>query len=163
MTPAVDLLVASGVAHRVVSYDHDPGAESYGREAVEALGLDAAEVFKTLVVDLGSAGLAVAVVPVDSQLDLKAVAKAAGAKKAKMADPAAVERSSGYVLGGVSPLGQKRQLPTFVDSSAEALDEMHVSAGRRGLEVALAPADLMKLLDATAAPIAAGYRPSLAR
>ena len=154
MTPAVDQLVRSSVAHRVVSYDHDPNAESYGREAVVALGLDAAEVFKTLVVELGSGGLAVAVVPVDSQLDLKALAKAAGTKKAKMADPAAVERSSGYVLGGVSPLGQKRRLPTFVDRSALELEEMHVSAGRRGLEVALSPNDLMELLDATPAPIA---------
>lgn len=154
MTPAVDQLVRSGVAHRVVSYDHDPNAESYGREAVVALGLNAAEVFKTLVVNLGSEGLAVAVVPVDSQLNLKALAKAAGAKKAKMADPAAVERSSGYVLGGVSPLGQKRRLPTFVDRSALDLEEMHVSAGRRGLEVALSPNDLVDLLDATPAAIA---------
>ena len=155
MTPAVDQLVRSGVTHRVVSYNHDPNAESFGREAVVALGLNAAEVFKTLVVDLGSGGLAVAVVPVDSQLNLKAVAKAAGAKKAKMADPAAVERSSGYVLGGVSPLGQKRTLPTFVDRSALDLEEMHVSAGRRGLEVALSPNDLVDLLDATPALIAA--------
>ncbi len=159
MTPAVDLLVARGITHRVVSYDHDPAAASYGLEAAEVLGLDQTVVFKTLMVSFerdGRSQLGVGVIPVAEKLNLKAIAKALGTKKVAMADPAAAERSSGYLVGGISPLGQKRVLPTVIDESAKALDEMHVSAGKRGLEVALAPTDLINLLEATVAPIAAG-------
>lgn len=153
MTPAIVLLEKRGIDHEVVSYDHDPAAESYGGEVVAALGLDPAVVFKTLVADVAGVGLVVAVVPVSGRLDLKALAKAAGGKKASMADPANAERSTGYVLGGISPLGQKKPLPTVIDSSAEVLPVVHVSAGRRGLEVALSISDLAALTGATIAPI----------
>lgn len=154
VTPAIKLLEARKVAHRTVSYDHDPAADSYGNEAAEALGIDPSLVFKTLLTTV-DAQLVVAVVPVSSMLDLKALARAAAAKKAVMADPTLAERTTGYVLGGISPLGQRKQLPTFIDESALALDEIYVSGGRRGLEIALAPTDLVAVLDATTAPIAA--------
>lgn len=158
MTPAVRALERARVAHRVLSYAHDPAAPAFGLEAAEALGLDPGHVFKTLVVRLDgvarAGGLAVALVPADRQLDLKALAHAVGAKRAEMADPAAAERATGYVVGGISPLGQKRELPTVVDASAVALAELYVSGGRRGLELALPPADLLRLTSATTAPIA---------
>ncbi|GAA3640126.1 Cys-tRNA(Pro) deacylase [Streptomyces chitinivorans] len=135
------------------SYEHDPAAPSYGEEAAEALGLDPGQVFKTLVADVDGA-LTVAVVPVSGSLDLKALAAAAGGKRAAMADPAAAERATGYVRGGISPLGQRRALPTVVDASAEGHATVCVSAGRRGLEIELAPADLVKLTGAVTAPIA---------
>ncbi|MCB0993888.1 MAG: Cys-tRNA(Pro) deacylase [Acidimicrobiales bacterium] len=156
MTPAVVALQRAKIAHHVLSYDHDPDAASYGAEAAEALGLDPASVFKTLVVRTDDGRLAVGVVPVTGQLDLKAVAGALGAKKAELADPADAQRATGYVVGGISPLGQRKRLPTVVDDSALALDLMHVSAGRRGLEVALAPSDLVALTAAATAPIARG-------
>jgi Cys-tRNA(Pro)/Cys-tRNA(Cys) deacylase len=159
VTPAIKLLDRNGITHRVVSYDHDPSAESYGTEAAEALGLDPATVFKTLLADLdgGARGseTVVAVIPVAHRLDLKALARSAKAKKAAMADPAAAERLTGYVVGGISPLGQKKRLRTFVDSAAVELDEIHVSGGRRGLEIALAPGALVDLLDATVDPLVA--------
>ena len=139
MTPAIKLLEKAGVAHEVVSYDHDPAADSYGTEAATALGLDPAEVFKTLLATLEGGETVVAVVPVTGRLDLKALAKAAGVKKATMTDPALAERLTGYVVGGISPLGQRKQLRTFIDHSAETLATMHVSGGRRGLEIVLAP------------------------
>lgn len=145
MTPAINLAKQQKVAHTIHSYVHDPASESYGLEAAEKLGVEPARVFKTLVVSLDDGKLAVGVVPVNGMLNLKQMAKAAGAKKAVMADKALVERSSGYVLGGVSPLGQKKALPTFVDSSAESFTTIYVSAGRRGLEIELAPQDLLKL------------------
>lgn len=148
MTPAITLAKRRGVAHQVHSYTHDPAAPSYGLEAAERLGLAPERVFKTLVVALDGKELAVGLVPVDRQLNLKAIAQAAGAKKAAMADPAEVQKATGYVLGGVSPLGQKRRLRTFIDASAEALASLYVSAGRRGLEIELAPADLALLTDA---------------
>ena len=159
MTPAVDELVSDGCAHRIVSYEHDPARGSYGLEAAEALGVEPGQVFKTLVVGLVSGDdrqgdLAVAIVPVSAMLDLKAVAKAAGSKKAVMADVAAAERSSGYVAGGISPFGQKRRLPTFVDETIAMWDEVLVSAGRRGLEIAIAPVDLVRIINATEAAIA---------
>lgn len=145
MTPAILLVRARGIAHEVLSYDHDPAVASYGKEAVDALGLDAATVFKTLVADAEGVGLVCAVVPVLAMLDLKALAAAVGARRARMADPAAAERATGYVVGGISPLGQKKPLPVVVDASALAHPRVHISAGRRGLELALAPMDLVKL------------------
>ncbi|WP_020665009.1 Cys-tRNA(Pro) deacylase [Amycolatopsis benzoatilytica] len=154
-TPATALLQKQKVAHTVHTYDHDPRAESFGLEAVEALGLDAARVFKTLVADVDGK-LVVGVVPVTGQLDLKALAAAAGGKKAKMADPAAAQRATGYVLGGISPLGHRSRLPVVVDSSASGFPTMFCSGGRRGLEVELDPAELVRLTGAVIAPIAAG-------
>ncbi|WP_392542112.1 Cys-tRNA(Pro) deacylase [Oryzobacter telluris] len=152
-TPATVALTAAGVAFTQHTYEHDPSARSFGLEAAEVLGLPAEQVFKTLVVDTG-AGLAVAVVPVAGSLDLKAMAGAIGAKKVSMADPAAAQRSSGYVLGGISPVGQKRALPTVVDESAELFDVVYVSGGRRGLDLGLSPIDLVAVTGATVADIA---------
>ena len=156
MTPAIKLLERMGTPHRVVAYDHDPGAESYGEEAADLLGLDPATVFKTLLAVLDGDETVVAVVPVAARLDLKSLARTAGAKRAAMADPAAAERLTGYVVGGISPLGQRRRLRTFLDCSASSHGEIHVSGGRRGLEIALAPADLAGLVDATVGPLATG-------
>ncbi|WP_354639605.1 Cys-tRNA(Pro) deacylase [Kitasatospora camelliae] len=151
-TPATVALEAAGVAFTVHAYEHDPAAPSYGGEAAEALGIPAARVFKTLVADVDGK-LTVGVVPVSGQLDLKALAAAVGGKRAAMADPAAAERSSGYVLGGISPLGQRRPLRTVLDDSVLAHPTVFVSAGRRGLEVELAPADLIALTGAATAAI----------
>ena len=155
MTPAVVLLEKAKISHEIHAYEHDPNADSFGLEAVDALGLEPATVFKTLLAVVDRSETVVAVVPVTNQLDLKALAKAAGGKKATMADPAEAERMTGYVVGGISPLGQRKRLRTFIDSSASELDLINVSAGRRGLEVRLAPEDLADLTDATFAPIAA--------
>lgn len=145
MTPAINLLKQHRVAHRVVAYAHDSHAGSYGGEAAEKLGLDPAVVFKTLLAATERHELLVAVVPVSGSLDLKALAEAAGCRKCEMADPSAAQRATGYLVGGISPLGQKKRHRTFIDASARGLPEMHVSAGRRGLEVALAPEDLRAL------------------
>ncbi|MFC9877179.1 Cys-tRNA(Pro) deacylase [Nocardia salmonicida] len=154
-TPAIKAL--GGIAHRVHSYSHDPRAESYGDEAVDALGeelgVHAAQIFKTLVIELSSGALAVAVVPVPARLSLKAAAAALGASKASMADKTKAERTTGYVLGGVSPLGQRKKLPTVVDASALDWDRVLCSAGKRGLEIELAPADLVRACAAVTAPI----------
>ncbi|MFC5146468.1 Cys-tRNA(Pro) deacylase [Streptomyces aureoversilis] len=152
-TPAIVALEKAGAAFSVHSYAHDPAAPSYGEEAAEALGRDPAQVFKTLVAEVDGA-LTVAVVPVSGSLDLKALAAAVGGKRAAMADPAAAERTTGYVRGGISPLGQRRRLPTALDASARSHATICVSAGRRGLEVELSPADLAALTDAVIAPIA---------
>ncbi|MGZ4652627.1 Cys-tRNA(Pro) deacylase [Oryzihumus sp.] len=152
-TPATVALTRAGVAFEARSYEHDPAAPSYGLEAAQALGVPAERVFKTLLVQ-GESGLAVGIVPVDRQLDLKAVAAALGAKKVAMAPPAAAERSTGYVVGGISPIGQKRALPTVLDDSALAHVTVLVSGGRRGLDLELAPADLVTVTGATTAPIA---------
>ena len=146
-------LTAAGVPFSQHAYEHDPAARSYGQEAVDALGLPAEQMFKTLLVDTG-AGLAVAVVPVAGSLDLKAMATALGVKRVGMADPAAAQRSSGYVLGGISPVGQKRPLPTVIDESAELFDVVYVSGGRRGFDIGLAPADLVWVTGAVLADIA---------
>jgi len=151
-TPATVALTKAQIPFVTHEYAHDPAAASYGTEAAEVMGVDPARVFKTLVADVDGK-LTVAVVPVSGSLDLKALANAVGGKKAAMADPAAAERSSGYVLGGISPLGQRRQLPTVVDASALGFETMFCSAGRRGLEVELAPADLVRLTSAVTAPI----------
>jgi len=156
MTPAIRLLETSGVAFSIHEYERGEELKDFGREAAESLGLPFDQVFKTLVVDLDDdRGLAVAVLPVSCLLSMKLVAAAFGAKRATMADQRAAERSSGYVVGGISPLGQKRVLRTVVDESAELFDEIYVSGGRRGLDIAVAPADLVRLLDAVVAPITA--------
>ncbi|MFC7341064.1 Cys-tRNA(Pro) deacylase [Saccharopolyspora griseoalba] len=151
-TPATALLSKKGVAHRVHAYDHDPRSDSYGLEAAEALQQPPERVFKTLVAEIDGK-LTVGVVPVTGQLDLKSLAAAAGGKKAKMAEIADAERATGYVAGGISPIGQKKRLPVVVDSSAQRFDTIYCSAGRRGLEIELAPADLVALLDGTFADI----------
>ncbi len=153
MTPAVALAKRAGIAFRTHQYDHDPQHPSYGEEAAQKLGIDPARVFKTLVISLDGGRLAVTVVPVAMKLDLKAAARALGGKRAAMAPAAEVERATGYVLGGVSPLGQKRRLATLIDESARGFDTVYVSAGRRGLEIELAAEDLARLLDAGYAPI----------
>lgn len=142
MTPALDLLKKARAEHRVHSYEHDPKAASYGLEAAEKLGLDPQRVFKTLLASSEKGELLVAVVPVGGTLDLKALAHAAGVKKCEMADPVAAQRVTGYLVGGISPLGQKKRLRTFIDDSAQQFESIHVSAGRRGLEVELAAAML---------------------
>lgn len=156
MTPAVTAARRGKIPFELLEYRHDPKAASYGLEAAELLGLDPASVFKTLVAERDDGTLLVALVPVARTVDLKALAAAIGAKRVAMADPAAAERATGYVVGGISPLGQKRRLPIVIDESILALERVHVSAGRRGLEIALAPADLVRLCDAEVAPIAAG-------
>ena len=151
-TPATVALQRSGIAFTVHPYDHDARGGGYGDEAVAALGVDPDRIFKTLIATVDER-LVVAVVPVAARLDLKALAAAAGGKRADLADPAAAQRSTGYVLGGISPLGQRRTLPTVVDASATAHQSVYVSAGRRGLQVELAPEDLARLTDATLAVI----------
>ncbi|MFG2876714.1 Cys-tRNA(Pro) deacylase [Streptomyces sp. NPDC048337] len=152
-TPAIVALTAAGVPFSTHAYEHDPAHPSYGEEAAEALGISPAQIFKTLVADVDGV-LTVAVVPVSGSLDLKALAAAVGGKRAVMADPAAAERTTGYVLGGISPLGQRKRLRTVLDASASAHATICVSAGRRGLEVELSPADLAALTGAVPAPIA---------
>lgn len=142
MTPALDLLKKVRAEHRIHSYEHDPKAASYGLEAAEKLSLDPARVFKTLLASTEKGELLVAVVPVAGTLDLKALASAAAAKKTEMADPVAAQRATGYLVGGISPLGQKKRLRTFIDQSAQLYETIHVSAGRRGLEVELSAAVL---------------------
>lgn len=156
-TPATEALRAAGAPFTLHPYTHDPRTTSYGLEAADALAVDPARVFKTLVVDTGGgsrAELAVGVVPVTSRLDLKAMAGALGVKRAAMADPEVASRVTGYVVGGISPLGQRTPLPTVVDESAMLHETILVSAGRRGLDVELAPDDLVTLLHATWADIA---------
>ena len=156
MTPAIDTAQKAGIAFTTHEYAHDPRAASYGAEAAEKLGITPERVFKTLLVALDGDNkrLAVAVVPVTATLDLKALAKACGAKKATMAEPADAQRATGYLVGGISPLGQKRRLPLRLDDSALTFDTIFASAGRRGLEIELAPGDLLKLSRGATAPIA---------
>lgn len=153
-TPATALLDKQRVAHTLHSYEHDPRHESYGLEAAEALGLVPQRVFKTLVAEVDGK-LAVGVVPVTAQLDLKGLAAALKGKKAKMAVVADAERATGYVAGGISPLGQKKRLPVVVDTSALEFETMFCSAGRRGLEVEIAPSELVRLTGAVVASISA--------
>ena len=155
MTPAIELLRSLAIAHSIDEYEHDPAHTSYGQEAAEALGVDPESVFKTLLVTLDDGTHAVGIVPVGARLDLKAIAAAAGTKKAVMTDPVVAERRTGYVVGGISPFGQKYPSPTFVDEWATALEIVHCSGGRRGLEVGVAPSAFVEALDATFAPIAA--------
>jgi Cys-tRNA(Pro)/Cys-tRNA(Cys) deacylase len=153
MTPAILAAKRAKLAFTVHEYEHDPAADSYGNEAVEKTGANPDQVFKTLVVALDGKDLAVAVVPVSAMLSLKLIARAAGAKKAAMADKQLVQRTTGYVLGGVSPLGQKKRLKTFIDDSARNFKTLFVSAGKRGLEIELAPEDLARLTGAAFAPL----------
>ncbi len=147
MTPAINLAKKKKIVHTIHQYKHDPNVASYGLEAAEVLGQDPASVFKTLLFCLNgeAKNLAVAIIPVENKLNLKAAAKAAGAKKADMADPDIAQKTTGYVVGGISPLGQKKALPTFIHFSAQTLTTMCVSAGKRGLEIELAPQDLASL------------------
>ncbi|MDI5919630.1 Cys-tRNA(Pro) deacylase [Halomonas sp. LR5S13] len=154
MTPAVKVLEQAGVAFTLAEYDHDPRSPTYGEEAARALGLSPEAVFKTLLARLDDGRLVMAMVPVSAQLDLKALARAAGSRKASLADPAEAERATGYVVGGISPLGQRKRLAAFLDISAERLATLHVSGGRRGLEICLAPDDLARLTGACLAALA---------
>ncbi|ELP67365.1 Cys-tRNA(Pro) deacylase [Streptomyces turgidiscabies] len=158
-TPATVALTAAGVPYTVHAYEHDPAHPSYGEEAAEAMGVSPERVFKTLVADVDGV-LTVAVVPVAGQLDLKALATAVSGKRASMADPTLAERTTGYVRGGISPLGQRKKLRTVLDASADAHTTICVSAGRRGLEVELSPTDLTTLTQAVRAPIARFSSPS---
>ena len=151
-TPATVALTRAGVPFTVRPYEHDPRAESFGLEAAQALGVPPERVFKTLLADTGGR-LVVGIVPVTGQLDLKALARAVGAPKAVMADPAAAERSTGYVVGGISPIGQKRALTTVLDDSALDHATVFVSGGRRGLDLELTPDDLVRATSASTAPI----------
>src|SRR5690606_24000467 len=154
MTPAINVAKKAGIKYQIHEYHHDPAVASYGLEAADKLGVSPERVFKTLVVQLDGRELAVGVVPVNCLLNMKRIATAAGAKKADMAQAADVQRSSGYVLGGVSPLGQKKALRTFIDDSAQGFDTIYVSAGRRGLEIELAAADLAGLTRGSFADLA---------
>lgn len=151
-TPATVALAGAGVPFSEHPYEHDPGALSYGLEAADRLGLDSAQVFKTLLATLDGR-LVVGVVPVSGQLDLKALAATLGGKRAELAAPADAERATGYVVGGISPVGQRRQHPTVVDESALLFDTVYVSGGRRGLDIGLAPADLVRVTGAVVAGI----------
>ncbi|MBY6186653.1 Cys-tRNA(Pro) deacylase [Marinobacter hydrocarbonoclasticus] len=156
MTPAINAAKKAKVPHQIHQYQHDPAAESYGLEAAEALGKAPEQVFKTLLASDEAGKLCVAVVPVVGKLDLKALAKAVKAKKLAMANPADAEKATGYVVGGISPLGQKKRLPLVLDDSAMQFDTICVSGGRRGLEIELAPNDLLKLTGGTLAPVGRG-------
>jgi Cys-tRNA(Pro)/Cys-tRNA(Cys) deacylase len=145
MTPAINCLKTKKIKYQVHQYDHDPGSRAYGEEAAEKLNISFDQLFKTLVVSINEKDLSVAVVPVSKQLDLKIFAKAIGSKKAKMANKNNVERTTGYVLGGVSPIGQKKKLNTIIDKSALKFNTVYVSAGQRGLQIELSPLDLGSL------------------
>lgn len=152
-TPAVRLAQQRGIAFELHSYEHDPSSPSYGLEAAAALGVDPARVFKTLLADVDASAV-VAIVPVTGTLDLKALAVACGAKRARMLEPEHAQRITGYVVGGISPLGQRSTIPTVLDSSATQHPTIYVSAGRRGLDMELAPQDLQDATSATLASIA---------
>lgn len=152
-TPATNLLTSKGVDFKAHEYSHDPNSTSFGLEAAEKLGLDPNRVFKTLIANVDES-FAVAIVPVNQQVSLKSLARTLGAKRAVMADPAQAARLTGYVVGGISPLGQKRLLPTVIDKSAEEFATILVSGGRRGFDIELSPRDLAELLSAVFAEIA---------
>lgn len=156
MTPAVRALDALGLPYRLIEYAPDPGdGRDIGVSAARSLGLSEAEVFKTLIAELAGGELVVAVVPVAEKLNLKVLARAGGVKTATLADPKAAERATGYVTGGISPIGQKRRHRTFLASEAMALEQIYVSAGKRGLELALRPADLIRVTDASVSRLVA--------
>lgn len=154
VTPAINELEAAGVAFTVHEYERGESLHDFGIEAAEKLGLDPDQVFKTLLVTVDG-GQAVAIVPVSGKVGLKAVGKALGTKRVEMCDPVIAERITGYVRGGISPFGQKKRLPTVIDELAMLFDTIYVSGGKRGLDLGVAPDDLVRLLDATVADIAA--------
>lgn len=164
MTPAIQIVRKAGIAHRVHEYAHDADAASYGDEAADVLGIPRDRVFKTLLVmlDADNRRLAVGVVPVAGKLSLKAMAAACGAKRAAMAGREDAERATGYVVGGISPLGQKRRLPLVLDEAALRFSTIYVSAGRRGLEIELAPGDLLRLTGGATATVSTGTTPDAA-
>jgi Cys-tRNA(Pro)/Cys-tRNA(Cys) deacylase len=153
VTPAVRALEAAGVPFTVHEYVHDPATRSYGVEAATSLGLDPEQVFKTLLVTRDTGQHAVAIVPVSCRLSLKAVAAALGAKRVEMCDPSIAQRVTGYVVGGISPFGQRTRLPTVIEETCELYDVVYVSGGRRGLDLGVAPADLVRVLGAITADI----------
>lgn len=155
MTPAITVAQDAGIFHKVHEYTYDIESDAFGEDAAKKMGVSPARVFKTLVVELDSGDFAVTVIPAPETLNMKRMARAAAAKKAAMANKADVERVTGYVLGGVSPLGQKKTLKTIIDTSAENFSTLFVSAGRRGLEIELAPTDLQSLTGGTFAAICA--------
>jgi Cys-tRNA(Pro)/Cys-tRNA(Cys) deacylase len=149
MTPAISDLDKAGIKYELLHYDHDPSTQSYGDEAANKLGLDTQSVFKTLLSELSTGEVVVCLIPVSASLNLKAWAKAAGVKRASMADSKVAERKTGYVLGGISPFGQNHQHRTFVEEYALSMSSIYVSAGRRGLEIRVAPDTFSVLLDAS--------------
>jgi Cys-tRNA(Pro)/Cys-tRNA(Cys) deacylase len=153
VTPAVRALEQAGIAFRLLEYDYDPSAGEIGMQAAQALGRLPSTVFKTLVVALDSGELICAIVPSDARLNLKAIVAAAGGSKAQLSDPKKAERSTGYVIGGISPVGQRKRLRAFLDASAPPLDEMVVNGGRRGLQIVLKPADLILATSAVVVPL----------
>jgi Cys-tRNA(Pro)/Cys-tRNA(Cys) deacylase len=154
LTPAIRALDAAGVPFTVHEFEHRPGVRDYGTEAADAIGVGHDQVFKTLVV-VADGSLVVAIVPVSCQLSLKAVAATLGAKRAELCDPERAERTTGYVVGGISPFGQRKRLATVIDETCELYDTVFVSGGRRGLDIGLAPSDLIAVLTAIVAPITA--------
>ena len=154
-TPAVRALQRAGVPCELLEYDYDPSADAIGLQAARALGRDAATVFKTLVVELDTGALVCAVIPSDARLDRKALAAAAKARKAELADPKHAERITGYVVGGISPFGQRKQLQVYLDASALDLQNIVVNGGRRGLQIVIEPADLIAAANALALPLTA--------
>ena len=148
MTPAVRAIERAGLAFELLEYDYDPEADEIGLHAAQALGRNAATVFKTLIVALDSGELVCAIIPSDARLNLKSIASAAGARKADLAEPKKAERATGYVVGGISPLAQRKRLRTYLDASAASLEEIVVNGGRRGLQVVLKPADLIAVTSA---------------
>jgi Cys-tRNA(Pro)/Cys-tRNA(Cys) deacylase len=152
-TPATAALTAAGISFTEHAYDHDPSNRNFGEEAAAVLGLDPEQVFKTLMVDVDG-HLTVAIVPVTGKLDLGALAAAAHGKRAVMADPAVAERKTGYLVGGISPIGQKTALPTVLDETAELFDTVYVSGGKRGFDIELAPSDLIAITNAVVAAVA---------
>jgi Cys-tRNA(Pro)/Cys-tRNA(Cys) deacylase len=145
MTPAIRAVEAAGVSYTLHPYEHDANADSFGLEAAEKLGVAPERVFKTLIAQIDGKRLVMAVLPVTDRLDLKRLAAAAGGKKADMADPAAAERATGYVVGGISPIGGRKSLPTFIDARVREGETVFFSAGQRGLQMAMAPADFVRL------------------
>jgi len=155
MTPAINEAKKRKISFKVHQYDHDPAHDSYGLEAAEKIGVSADRVFKTLVADSGNRTLVVGIIPVNSMMSMKHLAKAAGTKKVQMADKNLVQKTTGYVLGGVSPLGQKKKLATLIDSSAKNFDTIFVSGGKRGIDLEMSPADLAAVTNATFAQLTA--------